>query len=83
MKPGLITDYTLSGHEGAYLAGRLAAKDRKTGSVGIVVSGEPPSLELAVGCLRPGRRRTRSPNAKIVYAVIGPAAYSDAAGGGA
>ena len=26
LKPGLIADYTLSGHEGAYLAGRLAAK---------------------------------------------------------
>src|SRR5215470_19291584 len=42
-KPGLVTDYTLSGHEGAYLAGRLAAKMSKTGSVGIVVSGEPPA----------------------------------------
>ena len=26
LKKGLVADYTLSGHEGAYLAGRLAAK---------------------------------------------------------
>ena len=43
LKAGLVADYTLSGHEGAYLAGRLAAKTSQTGSVGIVVSGEPPS----------------------------------------
>src|SRR5688572_19051550 len=42
-KPGLVADYTLSGHEGAYLAGILAAKTTQTKSVGIVVSGEPPS----------------------------------------
>ena len=43
LQPGLVADYTLSGHEGAYLAGRLAAKMTSTGTVGIVVSGEPPS----------------------------------------
>ena len=43
LKEGLVADYTLSGHEGAYLAGRLAAKMTTTGTVGIVVSGEPPS----------------------------------------
>ena len=39
----MVADYTLSGHEGAYLAGRLAAKMTRTKTVGIVVSGEPPS----------------------------------------
>ncbi|MEO9526464.1 MAG: BMP family ABC transporter substrate-binding protein, partial [Roseibium sp.] len=43
LEKGLVADYTLSGHEGAYLAGRLAAKMTSTGTVGIVVSGEPPS----------------------------------------
>ena len=43
MKAGKVADYTLSGHEGAYLAGRLAAKMSRSGTVGIVVSGEPPS----------------------------------------
>ena len=43
LKAGMVADYTLSGHEGAYLAGRMAAKMSTTGTVGIVVSGEPPS----------------------------------------
>lgn len=80
MKPGLITDYTLSGHEGAYLAGRLAAKTSKTGSVGIVVSGEPPSWNSQSAAFAQGVKEENA-NTKIVYAVIGPAAYSDAAGG--
>jgi len=80
LKPGLITDYTLSGHEGAYLAGRLAAKTSKTGSVGIVVSGEPPSWNSQSAAFAKGVKDENA-NAKIVYAVIGPAAYSDAAGG--
>ncbi len=80
LKPGLITDYTLSGHEGAYLAGRLAAKTSKTGSVGIVVSGEPPSWNSQSAAFAQGVKEEKA-DAKIVYAVIGPAAYSDAAGG--
>ena len=43
MVPGLVADYTLHGHGGAYLAGQLAALMTRTGTVGIVVSGEPPS----------------------------------------
>ena len=42
LKKGMVADYTLSGHTGAYLAGRLAAKMTRTKTVGIVVSGEPP-----------------------------------------
>src|SRR6202166_25249 len=42
-KPGAVADYTLTGREGAYLAGVLAAKTTQTKVVGIVVSGEPPS----------------------------------------
>jgi basic membrane protein A and related proteins len=80
LKPGLIADYTLSGHEGAYLAGVLAAKMSKTGSVGIVVSGEPPSWNSQSAAFAQGAKATRK-DVKIVYAVIGPAAYSDAAGG--
>lgn len=38
LKAGLVADYTLSGHQGAYLAGRLAAKVSRTKTVGIVVS---------------------------------------------
>jgi len=80
MKPGLVADYTLSGHEGAYLAGRLAARKTSTGTVGIVVSGEPPSWNSQSAAFAQGVR-AENQDVKVLYAVIGPAAYSDAAGG--
>jgi simple sugar transport system substrate-binding protein len=80
LKAGLIADYTLSGHEGAYLAGRMAAKLSSTGTVGIVVSGEPPSWNSPSAGFAEGVRAENS-DVKVLYAVIGPAAYSDAAGG--
>lgn len=79
-KPGLVADYTLSGHEGAYLAGRLAAKMTRTGTVGVVVSGEPPSWNSQSAGFAEGVKAEKA-DVKIRYAVIGPAAYSDAAGG--
>jgi basic membrane protein A and related proteins len=79
-KPGAVADYTLSGHEGAYLAGVLAAKMTQTQVVGIVVSGEPPSWNSQSAAFAKGVHAT-NPKLRIVYAVIGPAAYSDAAGG--
>ncbi len=79
-KPGEIADYTLSGHEGAYLAGRLAAKMSHTGTVGIVVSGEPPSWNSQSAAFAEGVK-AENPKVTVRYAVIGPAAYSDAAGG--
>lgn len=80
LKPGLVADYTLSGHDGAYLAGRLAAKMTRSGTVGIVVSGEPTSWNLQSAGFAQGAR-AENESIKIVYAVIGPAAYGDAAGG--
>ncbi len=79
-KPGVLADYTLSGHEGAYLAGRLAAKVSHTGTVGIVVSGEPPSWNSQSAAFAEGAK-AENPKITVRYAVIGPAAYSDAAGG--
>jgi simple sugar transport system substrate-binding protein len=79
-KKGLVADYTLSGHEGAFLAGVLAAKMSKTGTVGIVVSGEPPSWNSQSAAFAEGAKATKG-DIKIIYAVIGPAAYADAAGG--
>ena len=53
-KAGLVADYTLSGHEGAYLAGRLAAKTTKTGA----------SASSCPASRRPGTRsRPPSPRA--------------------
>ena len=77
---GLIADYTLSGHDGAYLAGRMAAKLTRSGTVGIVVSGEPPSWNSQSAGFAEGVK-AENPDVKVIYAVIGPAAYSDAAGG--
>ncbi len=80
MKAGKVADYTLSGHEGAYLAGRLAAKMSRSGTVGIVVSGEPPSWNSQSAAFAQGAKAEKD-GIKILYAVIGPAAYADAAGG--
>jgi basic membrane protein A and related proteins len=80
LKAGLIADYTLSGHEGAYLAGRLAAMVSKTGTLGIVTSGEPPSWNSQSAAFAQGAKAQMG-DIKLLYAVIGPAAYADAAGG--
>jgi basic membrane protein A and related proteins len=80
LKAGLVADYTLSGHEGAWLAGRIAASMTTTGKVGIVVSGEPPSWNSQSAGFAQGVR-AENPDVQVLYAVIGPAAYSDVAGG--
>ena len=80
IKAGLVADYTLYGHEGAYLAGMMAATMTRTGTVGIVVSGEPPSWNTQSAGFALGVK-AQNEEVKIVYAVIGPAAYADAAGG--
>lgn len=80
LKQGMVADYTLSGHTGAYLAGRLAAKMTRSKTVGIVVSGEPPSWNSQSAAFAQGVK-AENPDVKVRYAVIGPAAYSDAAGG--
>lgn len=80
LKEGAVVDYTASGHAGAYLAGRLAAKMSRTGSVGIVVSAEAPSWNAQSSAFAEGVKAEK-PTVTVRYAVIGPAAYSDAAGG--
>ena len=79
-KPGAVADYTMSGHEGAYLAGVLAAKMTQTKIVGIVTTGEPPSWNSQSAAFAQGVHAT-DPALRIIYAIIGPAAYADAAGG--
>lgn len=80
VKENAVADYSTSGHAGAYLAGRLAAKMSRLGTVGIVVSGEPPAWNAHSAAFAEG---IKAENADIVirYAVIGPAAYADVAGG--
>jgi basic membrane protein A len=75
----LISDYETEAQDAAYLAGVLAAKMTKTGTVGIVVSGEPPTWNFMTVGFAEGLAATK-PDAKLLYNVIGEAAYSDAAG---
>ncbi len=80
VKKGLVADYTLHGHEAAFMAGQMAAALTRSGTVGIVVSGEPPSWNSQSAGFAQGVKAANS-DTKILYAVIGPAAYGDAAGG--
>ena len=79
-KPGAVADYTLSGREGAYLAGVLAGKTTRTHVVAIVVAAESPPWNSQSAAFAQGVRAT-DPGVKVLYAVIGPAAYADVAGG--
>lgn len=79
-KPGQVADYTLTGHEGAYLAGILAAKTTRTKTVGICVSAEVPSWNSQSAAFAQGVHAA-DPSIAIRYAVIGPEAYADIAGG--
>ncbi|MCA9880942.1 MAG: BMP family protein [Thermomicrobiales bacterium] len=77
--PGLVSDIETQAQEVAYLAGVLAAKESKSGTIGIVVSGEPPTWNYMTVGFAEGVKAT-NPDAKLLYSVIGEAAYDDAAG---
>jgi basic membrane protein A len=79
-RPGAVADYTLSGREGAYLAGVLAGEITRTHVVAIVVAAESPPWNSQSVAFAQGVRAT-DPSVKVLYAVIGPAAYADAPGG--
>jgi basic membrane protein A len=77
---GLVSNITTSSQQGAYLAGILAAKKTKTGTVGIVISASDTNWYKMAGGFAAGVRSI-SKTDKILFATIGPAAYDDAAGG--
>jgi basic membrane protein A and related proteins len=79
-KPGAVADYTVSGHEGAYLAGVMAVKMTQTRVVAIVVAAESPPWNSQSAAFAQGVKAT-DPGVKVLYAVVGAAAYSDVAGG--
>lgn len=79
VKPMLVSDIETQAQEVAYLAGVLAGKVTKTGTVGIVVSGEPPTWNYMTVGFAEGLKAAK-PDAKLLYSVIGEAAYDDAAG---
>lgn len=76
---GLVSDVETQAQEGAYLAGVLAGKVSVTGTVAIVVSGEPPTWNYMSVGFAEGLKASR-PDAKLLYSVIGEAAYDDASG---
>lgn len=78
--PGLISSIETQGHEAAYLAGVLAGSMTQGGTVGIVVSGEPPTWNFMTVGFAEGLHSVRR-NARLFYGVIGQAAFEDAAGG--
>lgn len=78
--PGLISDVDTEAGPGAYLAGMLAGRMTRTDIVGVVVSGEPPTWNRMSAAFAQGLKSVK-PDARLLYSVIGQAAYADAAGG--
>ena len=79
-QPGAVADVETSSQQGSYLAGILAAKTTKTGTLGIVISAADTNWYKMSGGFVAGARSV-DPNVKIVFAQIGQAAYADSAGG--
>jgi basic membrane protein A len=79
VSPGLVGDIETQAQEVAYLAGVLAGNTTKTGTVGVVVSGEPPTWNYMTVGFAEGLKAAKA-DAKMLYSVIGEAAYDDAAG---
>jgi len=77
---GLISDIDTQPQGGCYLAGWLAGKMTRSNIVGIVASGEPPTWNRMSAGFAQGLKAS-NPNSKLLYSVIGEAAYADAAGG--
>jgi basic membrane protein A and related proteins len=74
-----VSDVETQAQEVTYLAGVVAAKLTRSKTVGIVVSGEPPTWNFMTVGFAEGVKAT-DPTVKILYSVIGEAAYEDAAG---
>ena len=77
--PGLISDIDTQPQGGCYMAGWLAGKMTRSNIVGIVTSGEPPTWNrMSAGFVQ--GLKAANPGAKLLYSLIGEAAYADAAG---
>jgi simple sugar transport system substrate-binding protein len=75
-----VSNITTQSQQGSYLAGILAARMTKTNHVGIVISASDPNWYKMSGGFAAGVRSVNK-TTKISFAAIGPAQYSDAAGG--
>jgi basic membrane protein A and related proteins len=79
-KEGVVADVETSSQQGAYLAGILAAKTSKTGTLGIVISAADTNWFKQAGGFVAGARSV-NPDVKFRFAQIGQAGYADSAGG--
>lgn len=77
--PNLVSDIETQAQEVAYLAGVLAGRTTTTGTVGIVVSGEPPTWNYMTVGFAEGLKASNG-SANLLYSVIGEEAYDDSAG---
>ena len=72
VKNGLVADIETASQEGAYLAGVLAAKMTKTGTLGIVISAADTNWYKQAGGFVAGARSV-NPDVKFTFAQIGQA----------
>lgn len=77
---GLAQDIETNAQNGSYLAGIVAAKTTKTGTVGIVMSADDENWVKMAGGFVQGARSVKT-GLKILMAQVGQAGYADAAGG--
>ena len=77
---GVLTNITTSSQQGAYLAGILAAKMTKTGTIGVIISASDTNWYEMEGGYIAGARSV-NPKITIKTAQIGAASYDDSAGG--
>jgi len=77
---GYMSDIETSSQDGAYLAGILAARSTKTGTLGIVISAADTNWYKQAGGFAAGARSVK-PDVKFLFATVGQAAYDDAAAG--
>ena len=78
--PQLVQALETNGQNGGYLAGVLAGRMTRSGTVAIVVSAEDLNWSKQAGGFVAGVRSV-SGAARILYVQIGQGAYADAAGG--
>ncbi|UCF91817.1 MAG: BMP family protein [Desulfobacterales bacterium] len=76
---GLVSDIDTQPQGGCYLAGWLAGKMTRSNTVGIVASAEPPTWNRMSAGFAQGLKAS-NPQCRLLYSVIGEAAYADAAG---
>ena len=75
--PDIAQDFETNAQEGAYLAGVLAAKTTKTGTVGVIISADDENWNKMAGGFIAAAKATRA-DIKIKLAQVGEAAYADA-----